>query len=160
MKRDAWMITWGITLLLMLVAALPAMAQDNVVTSDMVNDIAEHMYCPICENEPLDDCRNPTCIQWKQEIGTQLAQGRTEEQIISYFVERYGQQVVGVPQDPLLRAFSLAAPVVGTALALIFAGFTFLQWQKQQKPKPAPHAGRAPSAATDDYRKRLEEDLL
>ena len=84
----------------LLIAAVPLLAQ---VSDDAVNDVAEHMFCPVCENEPLDDCRTSTCLQWKEEIRDQLADGRSENQIMDYFVERYGQHVLAVPSDPLLR---------------------------------------------------------
>lgn len=146
---------------LLAVPTFTALAQDNVtvVTDDMVRDIAEHMYCPICENEPLDDCRNPTCIQWKNEIGDQLAAGRSEAQIVDYFVTRYGEQVIGVPRDPFLRALALAAPIVGTIIALIFAAATFGRWQRNQSAEPAP-ATASRNAGDDAYRQQLEQDLL
>lgn len=157
MSRLALLI-WSAVLLL---SATAVLAQDTtVVSDDLVRDVAEHMYCPICENEPLDDCRNPTCIQWKQEIRDQLAAGRTEDEIIEYFVVRYGEQVVGVPRDPLLRSFSLAAPIVGTVLALIFAAITFLRWQRNQQSQPAPVATHHTPSGDDDYRQRLEQDLI
>ena len=39
------------------------------------------MYCPVCENIPLDVCPTDACIQWRQEIGVQLADGKTPDEI-------------------------------------------------------------------------------
>lgn len=139
---------------------MPVHAQEPV-TADDVDAIAEQMFCPICENEPLDDCQNVTCIQWKEEIAEQLGEGRTAEEIINYFVEGYGQQVVGVPQDPLLRGLSLFTPL---AVILIIAGFgiwTFRRWQTS----PTNDDEIAPDAPQtvenqEEYRAQLERDLL
>ena len=106
--------------LLTMTLPLLAQTQARTVTDDAVYDIAEHMFCPICENEPLDECRNQTCLQWKAEIQRQLEEGRTEEEIINYFVERYGQKVVSVPQDPLLQALSFVLPIIGALLGLAY----------------------------------------
>ena len=42
--------------LLLVLATVPAAAQDTDVTTDDVNEIAGKMYCPVCENIPLDTC--------------------------------------------------------------------------------------------------------
>lgn len=154
-------LAYAVWVAVLLLASAFVLAQDDgVVTDDMVRDIAEHMYCPICENEPLDDCRNPTCIQWKQEIREQLVEGRDEDEIVEYFIVRYGEQVVGVPRDPFLRSFSFAAPIVGTLLALIFAAMTFSRWQRNQQRQPAPAPTPHTPSDDDDYRQRLEQDLM
>lgn len=130
------------------------------VSDDQVNDVARHMYCPVCENEPLDTCRALNCILWREEIREQLATGRTKDQIIDSFVERYGDRVVGIPRDPLLRWLSLLGPVLITALALIVGVRTFLRWRDHQPPSGAVDApSGSPSGVDDAYLKRLEDDL-
>jgi hypothetical protein len=78
-------------------------------------------------------------------------------------VSRYGEQVVGVPQDPVLRGMALVTPVVVTLLAAIFGVVTFWRWQRLDKPvAEAPPTEPAPNAVDDDgddYRRRIEQDL-
>lgn len=145
----------------LLVFALPALAQDQPVTADEVDAIAEQMFCPICENEPLDDCQNVTCVQWREEIAQQLSEGRTPEEIINYFVEGYGQQVVGVPQDPFLRTLSLLTPLAVMLVIFAFGVWTFRRWQTA--PANADEALVSPTQPVenqDAYRAQLERDLL
>lgn len=139
-----------------------ALAQTNGVSEDDVNAIAGKMYCPVCENIPLDDCNTTTCIQWKAEIRDQLAAGRTEAEIINDFVARFGDHVLGTPQDPLLRALSLVTPWVFSGLALLWALRTFFRWRGGAKAAesipPVPNAlAKRPD---EDYRDRLERDIL
>lgn len=147
-------------LALLLVTVLPTLAQQ--VSDDAVQDVAEHMFCPVCENEPLDDCRTPTCVQWKEEIRDQLAAGSSESEIQAWFVERYGQHVLAVPSDPLLRGLSFAVPLLGTILALGVGVFALRRWQQQQ---PVPVDAEIPARETsmpdddDPYRQLLERDL-
>lgn len=146
---------------LMLLWAIPAAAQSSsIVTDDEVLEIAEKMFCPICENEPLDECRNLTCMQWKDEIKRQLQAGQTEEEIITYFVDRYGQKVVSVPTDPLLRGISFAAPIIGAVVALLIGVWTFRQWMSNDPAKEIVRAQAEDMPLDDEYRKRLEQDLL
>jgi cytochrome c-type biogenesis protein CcmH/NrfF len=47
----------GIGLLaILLVLASPGFAQGSDPTDDEVNAIASQLYCPVCENIPLDAC--------------------------------------------------------------------------------------------------------
>lgn len=147
---------------LLVLFVVPALGQEDpgVAIEEQMLDVAARMYCPICENEPLDECRNPTCLQWKEEIRRLLREGYTDEEIISSFVERYGQHVVGVPQDPFLRGLSFIAPLVGTLLAFGVALYIFWQWQrKQRKPKPEEVAEPRQAQALDEYRALIERDL-
>ena len=146
----------GFILVILLAFGAAALAQDSYVTQDEVYDIAAKMYCPICENEPLDECYNVTCMQWKSEIRERLADGQTEDDIISYFVTNYGQHVVGIPQDPLLRLISYVPIIAGVIIAAVIGFMTFSRWQQ------AP-AKRSPATASidnsSDYRSQIERDL-
>lgn len=88
------------------------------VTWDDVNRIASKMYCDVCEGIPLDECESVACRQWREEIARQLGEGRTEDEIIDYFVERYGADVASVPRDRTDRAIAFGVPI---AIALLLA---------------------------------------
>ncbi len=153
------------TILVMVVVfllAVPVMAQSDTpvkpVTADDVNAIARQMYCPVCENIPLDVCSTAACAQWRDEIRIQLEQGRTEQEIKNDFVGRYGDRVVGTPQDPTLRALSLVTPWVITALVVLVTAVVLVRWWRRRQMAPVT-AGGASVPVDDDYRARLEQDL-
>lgn len=127
------------------------------VTEDEVYQVASEMFCPVCENEPLDQCYNPTCLQWKREIRERLAAGQSTDEIVNSFVARYGQHVVDVPHDPLLRILSFITPIVGTVIALVVGLITFRHWQ--QRPKPTNAVAPPIASGEDHYRSQIERDL-
>ena len=43
---------------------------------DEVNDIAKNMFCPVCENIPLDVCGTEACEMWREEISDLLSRIR------------------------------------------------------------------------------------
>ncbi len=145
-------------------AALPAYAQDTTtqpdVTADEVNAIARKMYCPVCENIPLDVCPTEACAQWREQIRSELQSGRGEEQIIAGFVARYGDRVVGTPQDPMLRNLSLVTPWLIALVVAGLGGAVLLRWWGRRAASTLTSANRASAdIADDDYRARLERDL-
>jgi cytochrome c-type biogenesis protein CcmH len=161
MKIPVIVFVLAVTMFLVLAGGSVVLAQDGgTVTADDVNNVAKKLFCPVCENIPLDTCGTAACAQWRDEIRIQLESGRTEKQVIDDFVHRFGDRVIGTPQDPTLRALSLVTPWLLSALALLVAGFTFIRWRLNQSNEPE-FAPLAPANNTPlaDYRARLEQDL-
>ena len=52
-----------------------AFAQSPTPSDDDVNRIAHQLYCPVCENVPLDVCGTQACAQWRELIREKLGQG-------------------------------------------------------------------------------------
>jgi cytochrome c-type biogenesis protein CcmH len=84
-------------LLLGLILIGIASAQQPTPSDDEVNAIARQLYCPVCENIPLDVCPTTACAQWRELIRQKLADGWSEGQIKEYFVQQYGARVLGTP---------------------------------------------------------------
>lgn len=158
MKR----VLMSAVLMVLFITALPAAAQDRTVTDDEVNAVAEKLYCPVCENIPLDVCPTLACAEWREEIRTQLASGMTETEVINDFVTRYGDRVVGTPQDPTLRALSLITPWLLGAAAVLAALYTFVRWRSGSAAQQVVLTGTSQAGAKDDdyYRARIEQDLV
>ena len=140
-------------------AALPSFAQEATqpITFDQVNVIARELYCPVCPNETLDICQTEACAQWREEIRSQLAAGQNEQEIVASFVRRYGDRVLGTPQDPALRTLSLATPFLIAGLGLLLGIFTFVRWRRRPRLDPAAASESPP--VNDGYRDQLEQDL-
>ncbi len=148
----------AIIILTLLLIMAPAHAQTSTpVSDDDVNKVAKQMYCPVCENIPLDVCETQACAQWRDEIRSELAAGKPPTQIIGDFVKRYGDRVVGTPQDPTLRALSLVTPWFIGALVAVFGATLVIRWRRNRTPVFA--SDGLTSSSDDEYRARLEHDL-
>ena len=136
----------------------PAFAQ-TPDPSDQVQTIAKRLNCPTCAGRNLADCPTDTCMQWKQEIQTQLQQGKSAQEVIDYFQARFGPSVLQEPPKEGALLVVWVLPVIG--LAALAIGATIVL-RRIGKPKAAT-AGveqSAPEAATDDiYAARLEEEV-
>ena len=146
------MIRWLPCFALLMLCAGIALSQ---ASDNAVNQVAQRMYCPICENIPLDECMTGACLEWKDEIRAQLAAGKSESAIIDSFVARFGDHVVGVPQDPILRILTIVMPLLGTALALGIGWKTFRSFS-HAKPQPPTQTSER---SDESYRRQLEADV-
>ncbi|HEY4667372.1 MAG TPA: cytochrome c-type biogenesis protein CcmH [Anaerolineales bacterium] len=130
-------------------------AQAEEPTEDEVNAIAKGLYCPVCENVPLDVCPTLACKQWRETIREKLALGWNQEQIEQYFVEQYGDRVLATPPAHGLNwAVYLIPPAVFLAGAAVLVG-AMRAWRRP----PVDHGISQPAAAEDPYLDRLEEEL-
>jgi cytochrome c-type biogenesis protein CcmH len=158
--RNTVRLIWLLVLLVMSAASAAAVTAQSDVTLDQVYAIARKLYCPVCPNETLDACRTTSCERWRAEIRSQLVNGRTEEQIVADFVARYGERVLGTPQDPLLRALSLYMPFLGAGAAAIIGLYTLVRWNARRQAAAAAQIPITPGLPADDpYRARLENDV-
>lgn len=138
-----------------------AFAQDTTPTDDEVNAIAKQLYCPVCENTPLDVCPTEACRQWRELIRQQLAEGKTEQEIKDYFVANYGARVLA---EPPRTGFNWLVYIIPPVLILVGALILFNAFRAWTKPKSA-EAGlgqekeAGSSSNTDEYVARLEEEL-
>lgn len=132
-------------------------SQTRTVTQDDVNAIAKQMYCPVCENEPLDACRTAACQQWRAQIAQMLSEGQTEAQIKQYFVDRYGLRVLA---QPPAEGNSLLLWVLPLVALLIGGTYVALLMRRMRARGAAASANSAPTKATgDEYLDRVERDL-
>ena len=131
------------------------------ITDDQVNAIAKQMYCPVCENTPLDVCPTQACIEWRELIRDLLAEGKSEAEIKQYFVDRFGDRVLAAPPARGLNWLVYVIPPVAILAGLLILYSALRAW-RQTAPPASPPAGISPQAASkvdDEYTRRLEEEL-
>jgi cytochrome c-type biogenesis protein CcmH len=159
MNRTLRNTQYAILFLFILTALLvaPVSAQGQPPTDDEVNAIAKQLYCPVCENTPLDVCATQACAQWRDLIRLKLSQGESEEQIKQYFVDNYGARVLN---EPPREGLNWLAYIVPPVVILIGAGFLVRALRMMRKPVVAAQTqGPRVDAPADDYVARLEAEV-
>ena len=110
----------------MLAALAPVfvVAQADDVYSERTLDIARKLQCPICAGETVADSQTALAGQMREVIEQKVQTGESEEQILDYFVARYGETVL---TEPPKSGFTLtlwwvpvAVLVVGGLIAALY----------------------------------------
>ena len=165
------------TLLAALMAALftfqnvAAQEAKPTPSDDQVNVVARQMYCPICENIPLDVCPTTSCAEWRELIREKLALGWDAAQIKQFFAAQYGDRVLAEPPARGLNWLIYVLP----PLVLLGGAFIVYRVLTGMSKKPAaspPGATPYAQAGTDEgivplsslaskdpYVQRMEEEL-
>ena len=127
-------------------------------TDDQVNAVAKELYCPVCENIPLDVCPTQACAQWRELIRLKLSQGWSADQIRTYFAQQYGDRVLAMP--PMQGFNWVFYALLGVFLVLAVVVYLRVVRTLRRKTDSAqPAATPAMDSAQDDYLKRVEEEL-
>ena len=168
--RFAWLFGW-LVMWLALGTAVSVLAQEDdstetpvvrEVSDDEVNEIAQDLYCPVCENTPLDVCGTQACADWRELIRTKLAQGDTAQDVYDYFARQYGDSVLASPPREGINLILWLFPIVAVVLGLIFFGRYLQTLRTATVAAPAGLEGEtavSTSPAPDNYAARIEQEL-
>ena len=174
MKRLAWF--FGILMIFLTLSTGRAYAQKPTPSDDQVNAIASQLFCPVCENTPLDVCPTEACHQWRELIRQMLAQGKSEAEIKQYFVDHYGARVLAEPPATGLNWLVYVVPPTVFLVGVFLLYLAFRAWKQNRPISPIdatpiqpgmriiPASGSSSSAIVtseenDEYVARLEEEL-
>lgn len=95
---------------------------DDPVTEQRLISISEEMRCLVCQNESLAGSRSDLANDLRREIRTLIKEGKSDEQIRSFMVERYGDFVLYRPPIKPITWLLWIGPFV---ILLIGIGFLF-----------------------------------
>ena len=115
-------------MLLLLTACLPPFAKeaapavDDPVLEQRAMKLAAELRCLVCQNQSLADSNADLAIDLKNQVRSQIREGRSDAQIREYMVARYGDFVLYSPPWKPTTALLWAGPfmlLIAGALTLV-----------------------------------------
>ena len=94
-------------------------------SKDRAFDLASILRCPVCQGLSVADSRSDAAVAMKDRIGELVEKGYSDEQIIDYFVGRYGEFALLKPKYE--HRVLWIAPIVVGVLGLGFVGWRVRQ---------------------------------
>ena len=161
MKQSKSVWLWSLIALAVLsfLVAVPAFGQEP--SADEVNEVAKKLSCPTCTGINVADCPTETCAQWRAKIGEMLVEGKTEQEILNYFADRYGDHVLQIPPKRGFFMLVWILPVIAIIAGVVWLAYLMRGWSQRSAAATAGHsqssAVAATSTSTDDT-ERIEED--
>jgi len=95
---------------------------DDPVANKRAVSLAEELRCLVCQNQTIADSHAELAVDLRRQIREQIAQGRSDSQIIDYMVDRYGDFVL---YRPPLKATTLLLWFGPPALLVFGLAFLF-----------------------------------
>ncbi len=76
------------------------------------------LMCPVCPAESIDQAQVPLARQMRQRVREMLTAGAGRQEILAYFADRYGQDVLASPPKSGVNLLAWILPIVGVVAAL------------------------------------------
>ena len=84
---------------------------------EFFKDVAGELRCPTCTGLSVLDSDATFSVQIKDQVDEQIKEGKSKDEILSFFVDRYGPWIL---REPPKSGFNLMA--WATPIALLLAG--------------------------------------
>jgi len=127
-------------------AALANVIAENEQEREMLR-IANKLRCAVCQNQPVSESRSGLANDMKVIIREQLAAGKSEKEIIDYFVDRYGDYVLLKPRK---TGTGFPLWVLPPLLLVIAAVFAWMVMRRRKELEPPTQ-----SKLSDEDRERI-----
>ena len=123
--------------LLFLALALTARAQD-VDLERRAQALEKELRCLVCQNQTLAESNAPLAVDLRNQVRAQIAQGKSDREVIDWLVARYGDFVL---YRPPLKATTLL--LWGGPFLFLIGGFVLLVRFLRRRRVPEPQLSAA-----------------
>ena len=130
-----------------LLFSLPGISSES--TEQRIRQLEEKLRCLVCQNQSLADSSAELAGDLRKQVRDQVAAGRSDDEIVGYLVQRYGDFVLYEPPFKATTALLWVGPFLLLAAA---AGFLIVAVRRRR------NAPQELALGPDD--KRLVERVL
>ena len=121
---------------------------------DKVIEIGNELMCPVCQGQSVAESNSNLAQDMRSIIKNKLKNGESKEEIIYYFVSRYGDSILGAPPAKGINYLLWLLPII----SLSIGAFIILKSIRSFK-KPNEEATYSKSAPNPEHLKKVEREL-
>jgi cytochrome c-type biogenesis protein CcmH len=126
-------IAFLLTFIILSTAVNVSTAAESEEFSDRFRKLSDELRCPTCQGLSVKDSEAGFSSSIKDKISELMKNGNSDEEILAYFVERYGEWILRAPAK---RGFNLVLwilPGAGILIGLFIVLFRSKRWVRQPK---------------------------
>ncbi|WP_140921242.1 heme lyase NrfEFG subunit NrfF [Limnobaculum xujianqingii] len=142
-------------LILLMLMALPLRAEivdtwqfKNPENQQRAISLAKQLRCPQCQNQNLVESTSPIAHDLRLEVYRMVDEGKSNEQIVSFMTQRFGDFVLYKPRFNSQTALLWYSPLV----LLLFGMLVIWLYVKKRRQLPPP-------ALTEEQKRQLDKWL-
>ena len=127
---------------------LHAQTPEPSYSESQAQGIDRMIMCPVCPAETIDQAQVEISFQMRQVVRDMLSQGSSRDEILDFFVERYGKDILAAPPKSGANLVAWLLPVGGVAAALVAVWFIIRSMTRREPvlatPRPVQDPGLIP----------------
>ena len=118
------------------------------------------IMCPVCPAETIGQAQVPIARQMRQIVRDMLSEGATRQEILDFFAERYGQDILASPPKSGFNLVAWIIPLAGVAAALV-AGLLVLRSMSARRAGQTASVFQFPDSdsALEPYLELVDQEL-
>lgn len=133
-------------------AVQPGEMLKDAALEKRAREISAELRCLVCQNQSIDDSNAPLARDLRLVVRERLVAGDTNEQVMRYVVDRYGEFIL---LRPPFRPGTLLLWLTPLVVLLAGAGWMIAAWRRRSRMRV--ETGAAP--LSEEERKALEKLL-
>lgn len=134
--------------------------QQPIELDVLAQDIYHNLMCPLCPGQTIEQSQSELSAQMRFVVREKLAQGETKEEILQFFVERYGESVLAAPVKSGFNLIVWLTPVLSILVGGATLWIVIRRWVRSRNTDSAGLLSRDSDDSHDEkYRDQLDEDL-
>jgi cytochrome c-type biogenesis protein CcmH len=123
--------------------------------ADKAREIEDQLIAPCCWSQPVSQHDSEVSQQIRDEVSKMLAAGKSRDEILDFFIARYGERILVTPRA---KGFNTLVYILPWAALPLGAWVLVLLIRKLRSPVPSPSP--APSPLPDSrYASVIEKEM-
>ena len=114
-----------------------AASQEDPELDAQVKEIASNLRCPTCRALSVYDSPSGMATEMRELIREMLAEGKTADEVYTYFVDRYGEWILLKPKASGFNWTVWLLPIFLLAAGLVFVLTTARRWLRHGEDREA-----------------------
>jgi cytochrome c-type biogenesis protein CcmH len=147
-RKEVWVFLSSF--LLSLSSFLIAQDETPSTLDPKVFEIANELRCPVCTAESVGDSSSQVAVNMREIIQEQLGQGKSEQEILGFFQERYGDWILLNPPKRGIHLLVWLLPLVASVIGVTLLFMYVRRWTKQ---------AQTPLQASKEDLERVREEM-
>ena len=131
-------------------------SKQNISVEDRAVALGDKIICPVCPGETINQSSVELAKQMRILVIQKLSNGWTEEQIMDFFVDRYGPDVLAAPPN---KGFSLVAWTIPPVVLAVSLLGLLLVVRSMRRPQKELKTSLQRAAGLKPYLKEVDRDL-
>lgn len=91
-----------------------------VESKEDIYEVSNELMCPVCQGQTVAESNSELALSMREVIKNKLNKGESKEEILSYFVNLYGESILSKPPIKGINIFLWLAPPIILIISIVF----------------------------------------